>query len=168
LLNRFVLCTAAVAALLAITRPLTAAADVPLAVGKPAPPIALLSVDGKSITLAQFKCRPLYVNFFASWCQPCKLELPFIVKQYPAYKSRVTFLGIDELESPAQVTAFTKQMGIRYLIGLDPGPAGSSYEIQSLPKSIFIDKNGIVRAIWRGYITPMIFRQNMDVIAGSP
>ncbi|HLJ84066.1 MAG TPA: TlpA disulfide reductase family protein [Candidatus Eremiobacteraceae bacterium] len=165
---RTLLYTAAIAALIAVGQPLTAAADVPLAVGKPAPPIALLSVDGKSITLAQFKGRPLYVNFFASWCQPCKLELPFIVKQYPAYKSRVAFLGIDELESPAQVNAFVKQIGLPYLIGLDPGPAGSSYEIQSLPKSIFIDKHGIVRAIWRGYITPTIFRQNMDVIAGSP
>jgi cytochrome c biogenesis protein CcmG/thiol:disulfide interchange protein DsbE len=161
-------CTAAIAALLAVAQPLSAAADVALAVGKPAPPIALLSVAGKSVTLAQFKGRPLYVNFFASWCQPCKLELPFIVKQYPAFKSRVTFLGIDELESPAQVTTFAKQIGIPYLIGLDPGPAGSSYEIESLPKSIFIDKNGIVRAIWRGYITPTIFRQNMEVITGSP
>jgi cytochrome c biogenesis protein CcmG/thiol:disulfide interchange protein DsbE len=165
---RTFLCTAAAVALLAITQPLAAAADVPLAVGKPAPPISLLSVGGKPITLAQFKGRPLYVNFFASWCGPCKIELPFIIKQYPAYKSRVTFLGIDELESPAQVNAFTKQIAIPYLIALDPGPAGSSYEIESLPKSIFIDKNGIVRAIWRGYITPTIFRQNMDVIAGSP
>jgi cytochrome c biogenesis protein CcmG, thiol:disulfide interchange protein DsbE len=165
---RTFLCTAAIAALIAVAQPLTAKADVPLAVGKPAPPIALLSVGGKAISLAQFKGRPLYVNFFASWCQPCKLELPFIVKQYPAYKSRVTFLGIDELESPAQVTSFAKQISIPYLIGLDPGPAGSSYEIESLPKSIFIDKDGIVRAIWRGYITPTIFRQNMDVIAGSP
>ena len=159
---------AAVTAALIVSFPLAAGADVPLAVGKPAPPIAVQSMDGKQITLAQFKGRPLYVNFFASWCQPCKLELPFIVKQYPAYKSRVTFLGIDELESPARAGDFAKQIGIPYLIGIDPGPTGSSYEIQSLPKSIFIDKNGIVRAVWRGYITPTIFRQNMDVIAGAP
>jgi len=154
----------AAAVLLTMTR-VTAAANVPLAVGQPAPPIAIQSVDGKQITLAQFKGRPLYVNFFASWCQPCKLELPFIVKQYPAYRSRVAFLGIDELESPARVTDFAKTIGIQYRIGIDPGPAGSAYEIESLPKSIFIDKNGIVRAIWRGYITPAIFRQNMETIA---
>ncbi len=159
---------AAVAALLTMSSPLGAAADVPLAVGKPAPPIALLTVDGKPITLAQFKGRPLYVNFFASWCQPCKLELPFIVKQYPDFKARAAFLGIDEFESPAQVTQFVKQMGLPYLIGIDPGAVGSAYEIQSLPKSIFIDKDGIVRAIWRGFITPAIFRQDMGTIAVSP
>ena len=163
-----ILNAAAAAMLLAIAIPLHASADVPLAVGKAAPPISIQSVDGKSITLAQFKGRPLYVNFFASWCEPCKLELPFIVKQYPDFKSKVSFLGIDELESPARVTSFAKQMGIVYLIGIDPGPAGSSYEIQSLPKSIFIDKDGIVRAIWRGYITPTIFRQNMGIITGAP
>src|SRR5450755_480474 len=101
---------------LAALAPMAAAADAPLGVGKPAPAIDLETLAGKKFSLAQFKGKPVYVNFFASWCQPCKLELPFIVKQYPALKAQVVFLGIDELEAPTQVGPFAKQMGISYPI----------------------------------------------------
>src|SRR5450631_632990 len=97
---------------LAAAAPIAAAADAPLAVGKQAPAIDLETLTGKKFSLSQFKGKPVFVNFFASWCQPCKLELPFIVKQYPALKSQVVFLGIDELEAPTQVAPFAKQMGI--------------------------------------------------------
>jgi|SRR5450755_3017886 cytochrome c biogenesis protein CcmG/thiol:disulfide interchange protein DsbE len=157
----------AIALVTAACAPLLAAADTPLAVGKPAPAFAVESLTGKKISLAQFKGKPLYINFFASWCGPCKLELPYIVKQYPAFKAKAVFLGVDELESPSQVGPFAKQMGIPYAIAIDPGSVGAAYEIESLPKSIFIDKDGIVRAIWRGYITPAIFKENMGLITSS-
>jgi peroxiredoxin len=160
-LKRFL---AAVILALAAFAPLAAAADAPLGVGKPAPAIDLETLSGKKISLSQFKGKPVFVNFFASWCQPCKLELPFIVKQYPALKSQMVFLGIDELESPSRVAPFAKQMGIAYPILIDPGSVGSDYQIDTLPKSIFIDRHGVVRAIWRGFMTPAIFKKNMDLI----
>jgi cytochrome c biogenesis protein CcmG/thiol:disulfide interchange protein DsbE len=152
-------------AVLALCGPISASADAPLGIGKPAPTIDLETLSGTKISLASFKGKPVYVNFFASWCQPCKLELPFIVKQYPDLKSRVVFIGVDELEAPTQVAPFAKQMGIVYPIVIDPGSVGAAYQIDTLPKSVFIDRQGIVRAIWRGYITPAIFKKNMDIIA---
>jgi thiol-disulfide isomerase/thioredoxin len=149
---------------LAICAPAAASADMPLAVGKPAPLIDLETLGGTKFSLSQFKGKPVYVNFFASWCQPCKQELPFIVKQYPALKSHTVFLGVDELEAPAQVGPFAKQMGIAYPIVIDPGGVGAAYQIDTLPKSIFIDRQGIVRAVWRGFIPPAIFKKNMDLI----
>jgi peroxiredoxin len=160
-LNRFL---ASLVLSLAVLAPLTAVADAPLGVGKPAPAIDLENLSGKKFSLTQFKGKPVFVNFFASWCQPCKLELPFIVKQYPALKSKTVFLGIDELESPSRVAPFAKQMGIAYPILIDPGSVGSAYQIDTLPKSVFIDRHGVVQAIWRGYMTPAIFKKNMDLI----
>jgi len=149
---------------IAMFTPIAAIADVPLAVGKPAPAIDLETANGTKISLAHLKGKPVYVNFFASWCQPCKQELPFIVKQYPALHSHVAFLGIDELEAPAQIGPFAKQMGIVYPIVIDPGSVGAEYQIDTLPKSVFIDRQGIVRAVWRGFIPPAIFKKNMDLI----
>jgi peroxiredoxin len=149
---------------LAICAPIAASADMPLAVGKAAPLFDLETSSGTKISLTHFKGKPVYLNFFASWCQPCKQELPFIVKQYPALKSHAVFLGIDELEAPPQVGPFAKQMGITYPIVIDPGAVGAAYQIDTLPKSVFIDRQGIVRAVWRGFIPPAIFKKNMDLI----
>jgi cytochrome c biogenesis protein CcmG/thiol:disulfide interchange protein DsbE len=149
---------------LAICAPIAASADMPLYVGKPAPLFDLETSSGTKISLTHLKGKPVYLNFFASWCQPCKQELPFIVKQYPALKSRAVFLGIDELEAPPQVGPFAKQMGITYPIVIDPGAVGAAYQIDTLPKSVFIDRQGIVRAVWRGFIPPAIFKKNMDLI----
>jgi thiol-disulfide isomerase/thioredoxin len=152
---------------LALCAPIAASADMPLGVGKPAPLIDLETLSGTKISLSSFKGKPVYVNFFASWCQPCKQELPFIVKQYPSLKSRVVFLGVDELEATAQVGPFAKQMGIVYPIVIDPGGVGAAYQIDTLPKSIFIDRQGIVRAIVRGFIPPAVFKTDMDLITAS-
>ncbi|HKW44325.1 MAG TPA: TlpA disulfide reductase family protein [Candidatus Eremiobacteraceae bacterium] len=152
---------------LAVCAPMRALADVHLAVGQPAPAISLEMLSGKKLSLTQFKGKPVYVNFFASWCQPCKQELPYIVKQYPALKASTVFLGVDELEAPAQIAPFAKQMGITYPILIDPGSVGAEYQIDTLPKSVFIDRHGVVRAVWRGFIPPAIFKKSMDLIAAS-
>jgi hypothetical protein len=79
----------------------------------------------------------------------------------------MVFLGVDELEAPAQVGPFAKLMGITYPIVIDPGGVGAAYQIDTLPKSIFIDRQGIVRAVWRGYIPPGIFKKNTDLITAA-
>ena len=163
-LNRFL---AALVLSLAAFSPLAAVADAPLGVGKPAPAIDLENLERQEVLAHAVQRQAGLRQLFASWCQPCKLELPFIVKQYPALKSKTVFLGIDELESPSRVAPFAKQMGIAYPILIDPGSVGSAYQIDTLPKSVFIDRHGVVQAIWRGYMTPAIFKKNMDLITAS-
>ena len=133
-------------------------------IGKAAPAFSYTALDGKRQTSAQFKGRPVFVNFFATWCPPCKLELPNIVKDYPAYRGRVVFLGLDQEESPDLVRPFLKQYAIGYQVGIDEGQVGSDYGVAAIPQSVFIDRHGVVRAIWRGYMPPKILSQNLALI----
>ncbi|MBV8164626.1 MAG: TlpA family protein disulfide reductase [Candidatus Eremiobacteraeota bacterium] len=133
-------------------------------IGKAAPAFSYTALDGKRQTSAQFRGRPMFVNFFATWCPPCKLELPNIVKDYPAYRGRVIFLGLDQEESPELVRPFLKQYEIQYQIGIDEGQVGADYGVAAIPQSVFIDRHGVVRAIWRGYMPPKILSQNLALI----
>jgi len=153
----------ACAAALCLASP--AAAEQIAAVGKPSPQFSFTSLDGARLTSARFAGRPVFVNFFATWCPPCKLELPNIVKNYPAYKGRVVFLGLDQEESPDLVKPFLKQYSIQYLVGIDEGQVGADFGVAAIPQSVFIDKHGVVRAIWRGYMTPEVFARNMELIS---
>ncbi len=144
--------------------PRAGAADQIVAIGREAPAFILEDVNGRQIALRKLSGHPLFINVFASWCPPCKREIPNFVRQYPHYRGRVTFLGIDEQESPTAVTAFLRQMHIGYLVGIDPGAVGARYGVSSLPQSIFIDKRGIVRAIWRGFMPPNVFLNNLALI----
>jgi cytochrome c biogenesis protein CcmG/thiol:disulfide interchange protein DsbE len=138
-----------------------------VAVGQPAPAIALKDIDGKPVTLAQFRGKPVFINTFATWCPPCKQELPDIVKAYPQYKGKVVFLGIDEQEDAELVIPFLKRFGITYQVALDPGSFADTYEVSSLPASFFIDTNGIVQKVYRGFMTPAAFKDNIATIYKS-
>lgn len=143
-----------------------AAADSNVRVGNAAPDFRIDRVDGQKISLRDFRGRPVFLNFFATWCPPCKLELPSIIAQYQTYGHHVVFLGVDEQESPEAVLAFAKDMGMRYDLGIDQGNVAAAYLVQAIPTSVFIDKTGIVRAVNRGYLTPSQLQQDLTLIAG--
>lgn len=155
----------AVAAAVAISAAIPAQAMQLAQVGKPAPQFTVTGVDGSKLNLKQFTGRPVFMNFFATWCPPCKLELPNIVKQYPTYKSRVVFFGLDQEETPDLIKPFVKQYSIAYLVGIDQGEVAAAYGVAAIPESVFIDRHGIVRAIWRGFMPPKIFAQDMALIS---
>ena len=157
------LIVASVAAALVISIAPSQAAQI-AQIGKTAPAFSYTALDGKRQTSAQFTGRAVFVNFFATWCPPCKLELPNIVKNYPAYRGKVVFLGLDQEESPDLVRPFLKQYEIQYQVGIDEGQVGSDYGVAAIPQSVFIDRHGVVRAIWRGYMPPKILSQNLALI----
>jgi cytochrome c biogenesis protein CcmG, thiol:disulfide interchange protein DsbE len=121
-------------------------------VGHPAPNFTLVllhSDSGKStLSLSNLKGKPVVVNFWASWCQPCKEELPLLEnawKQMQAQKKNIVFLGIDFQESNSDASSFLLQHGVTYLAGLDTdGSIANKYGVSSLPQTIFIDRNGTV------------------------
>ena len=156
---------AALVALIALSSP-AVAAQRPAEVGQPAPAFSLNALRGGKISLAQFRGQPVFLNFFATWCPPCKLELSFIVARFHQSGRSVAFVGIDEQETPQAVASFVQTMRIAYNVTIDPGNVASAYLVAALPASIFIDKNGIVRAVHRGYLTPQLLEQDLTLISG--
>jgi thiol-disulfide isomerase/thioredoxin len=148
---------------LSMTTPSSAARAV---VGAAAPRFRIDDLEGGKVDLLALRGRPVFLNFFATWCAPCKLELPYIVKAFPNYGGRVTFVGIDEQETPEAVKAFARRMGIGYTVGIDEGNVAADYLVGAIPVSVFIDASGTIRAVNHGYLTPGLLRQDLGIISG--
>jgi cytochrome c biogenesis protein CcmG/thiol:disulfide interchange protein DsbE len=142
-------------------------------VGHPAPNFSLVmlySDSGKSaLSLSDFKGKPIVLNFWASWCQPCKEELPLLEnawKQMQVQKKDIIFLGIDFQESSSDATSFLQLHGITYLAGLDTdGSIANKYGVTSLPQTIFIDRNGTVTSREPQELTTQELSRNLQSIA---
>ena len=141
-------------------------------VGHPAPDFSLVmlrSDTGKSaLSLSNFKGKPVVLNFWATWCQPCKEELPLLEnawKQMQAQKKDIVFLGIDFQESSSDATSFLQLYGITYLVALDAnGSVANKYGVTSLPQTIFINQNGIVTSREPQELTAQELSKNLQLI----
>jgi DsbE subfamily thiol:disulfide oxidoreductase len=145
---------AALAAAVALV-PLAASAIPPT--GKPAPAISLPTPDGKTLTLAALKGKPVYINFFASWCGPCNEEAPSIGRLRAKYaKTGLQVVGIDELDGDGQAVAFEKKYHDPYgLVAIDgSGSAGHEYGAIAMPVHVFIDRRGNVSYARMGEMNP--------------
>jgi cytochrome c biogenesis protein CcmG, thiol:disulfide interchange protein DsbE len=136
-------------------------------VGKPAPAFVLEDLSGAPLSSKVLRGKPLYINVFATWCPPCRIELPEIVRSFAKYKTKVAFLGVDEQEPAGKIEPFRRQMGIRYPIAIDQGQMEASYRAHSVPTSVFIDRRGIVRALYRGPIPDRLLQKYLRLIAAS-
>ncbi len=146
-----------VAALGAVLALVPAAALAVPQVGKPAPALSLPSVDGKTVVLDKLRGKPVYVNFFASWCGPCNDEAPSIRTLRQKYGARgLQVVGIDELDPPGKAAEFTKRYNQPYgLVGIDDsGTTGRSFGTVAMPVHVFIDKSGVVRTYRIGEMSP--------------
>ena len=126
--------------------------------GKPAPALDLPSLDGKkSVNLQALRGKPVYINFFASWCGPCNSEAPSIRTLREKYDKRgLTFVGVDELDPRGAAAAFVKKYDAPYdLVALDDsGALGRTYGTVAMPVHVFIDRNGIVKQFVLGEMNP--------------
>jgi thiol-disulfide isomerase/thioredoxin len=125
--------------------------------GQPVPALSLPSPDGKTISLAALHGKPVYVNFFASWCGPCNEEAPSIGKLRQKYAaSGLQVVGIDELDAPGQAAKFQQKYANPYtLVGIDDsGETGRTFGAVAMPVHVFIDRNGTVRTYRIGEMNP--------------
>jgi len=123
----------------------------PAVVAAPAFSLPLLGDDsGQQVTLSKYRGRPLIVNFFASWCVPCKTETPLLASFYRGEKDKMALVGLDENDSVSSATAFTRADGVSYPVGWDPHFAvGTAYGVIALPQTFFLNaKHQIVDRVF--------------------
>ncbi len=124
-----------------------------------APDAVVVRLDDKPARLSDYYRHPLVLNFFATWCIPCKAELPLLEQRYQAARARgLVIVGVDQEEDAALVRPFVKRFGVTFPVVLDRGEGTMTYDIHAIPTSIFIDASGTVRAIHVGQLSS----ENLD------
>jgi peroxiredoxin len=114
--------------------------------GQPAPDFTLQSIDGKKVQLSDFKGKNVILNFWATWCTPCKLEMPLLQQSADENSSDLVVLAINYDESEAEVNQFIDELGLRLDVLYDPGgKINREYRVLGYPTSIFIDKSGKIQ-----------------------
>jgi thiol-disulfide isomerase/thioredoxin len=102
--------------------------------------LSALGRAGAQVSLNQYKGRALIVNFFASWCPPCKKETPLLAGFYKAHHGRVTILGVDVNDGTSSAEKFTRSTGVAYPIGTDPtGRIATNWGVVALPQTFFLN-----------------------------
>lgn len=114
-----------------------------------APDFTLDTLDGGAITLSDLRGQAVLVNFWASWCPPCRAEMPAIQRVYERYRDQgFTILAVDLQESDRQVTAFSSSLGLTFPILMDrDGSVFNRYQVKALPSTFFVDRQGVIRDV---------------------
>ena len=129
-------------------------------VGKEAPDFVLPSLDGEEIALSDYRGKPVLLNFWATWCSPCRIELPHLVSAYRGYADKeLVVLAVDVGEHPSRVADFAFRFEVSLPVLLDvSGETASLYQVRAFPTNFLIDREGIIREVKIG-----AFRDVADV-----
>jgi cytochrome c biogenesis protein CcmG/thiol:disulfide interchange protein DsbE len=134
----------------------------------PAFSVATLGHSGQQLTLSDYAGQPLIVNFFASWCVPCKQETPLLAKFYQTEHGKVALVGLDENDAQGSALAFTRAQGVGYPVGFDPEViAASAYGVAGLPQTFFLNaQHRIVDRVF-GAVTQAEINRGMALATGA-
>ena len=134
------------------------APDAPSGKGTPAPDVAVLSLEGDTVHLSSFHGAPVLLNLWATWCEPCKEEAPYlqqIAEKYVPRGLRMIGLSEDPRGSELLIKSFVKQYGMTYTILNDPTlTVMDRYAILGLPTTLLMDREGIIRYVTIGPASP--------------
>ena len=133
-------------------------------IDKPAPPIDMPLFGGESMTLADYADKPVVVNFWASWCGPCRQEAPIFERLSREYGERgVAFIGVNIQDAESDAEAYLREFGITYPNGLDAdGSISIDYGVIGIPVTFFIGRDGVVQRRWAGVLRETQLRQWID------
>ena len=156
----------------------TVAAEVPEGTGETAatenlaPDFTVYDREGNAHSLSDFRGQPVIVNFWASWCGPCKAEMPDFEEAYLEYGDEIQFLIVDLTdgvqETVASASEYIAQQGYTFPVFYDTDLSGArSYEVYAIPVTYFIDAQGCIRATNEGMIAPEQLQQNIEALLAA-
>ncbi len=140
-----------------------------VAVGSRAPSWTLPDAQGNTVRLSDFRGRPTVLNFWATWCFPCREEMPLLAQAAQAHPE-MSLIAINEGETPADVARFLDEIGVRLpLVVYDSqGAVATQYQVRGFPTTFFLDEQGVIRAIFLGGLDAEQLAQNLRTIGVQP
>ena len=133
-----------------------------------APDFTLSDLDGNSVSLSDYAGTPLLVNFWATWCPPCRSELPLIQQYQDQYAGDFVVLAVDGAETAEDVRSFVEAQGYTMMFLLDTDYAVAElYQVRGFPTSVFIDADGAIQKVHIGELTEPMLIAYLDMIGIS-
>jgi peroxiredoxin len=128
----------------------------------------LKTLAGETVSLAEYRGRPLLLNFWATWCKPCRAEMADIIAAYDAHKDQdlqVLAINLTDQERMKDVRTFAREIQMPFPVLLDEkGKVRRSYALRGVPTSVFIDSSGVVRIVNPGPITRELIERGLAAI----
>jgi peroxiredoxin len=126
-----------------------------LVAGDQATEFVLSDLEGNDVSLSDFAGQPLMINFWATWCAPCRLEMPELQKAQETHQDQgLVVLAVNAQEDPQQVREFIDELGLTFTPLLDSdGAVGRAYGALGLPSTYFVEPSGEVSAVHRGILS---------------
>jgi thiol-disulfide isomerase/thioredoxin len=131
-------------------------------VNSPAPIFSLPGIPGTTVRLDDYLGKVVILNFWATWCAPCKEEMPILDDYGLEHPDSVAILGIAVGDSEEFVRSYMEELNVNYPILIDKtGVVGSVYHVVGYPTTYFVDAKGIIRGKYIGLMTPRVIQQNL-------
>jgi cytochrome c biogenesis protein CcmG/thiol:disulfide interchange protein DsbE len=149
-----------------------AAQSLPPTLDSPAPALALAQLGGGMVDLVSLRGRPVVVNFWATWCGPCRDEMPELAARWRAHQAaglEVLAVNSTDQERGKDILRFVERLALPFPILLDErGRMRERYALTTLPTTVFVDSAGVVRAVHAGALSPEQLDRALTLILPPP
>lgn len=135
-----------------------------------APDFTLTGFDGREVTLSQLEGQVVIINFWASWCPPCREEAAYLEQTWRKYKDKgVVFIGVDYADTEKEARAYINEFDITYINGPDVGTRISqAYNIKGVPETFYVDKSGKLQGLNIGPLASPALDNKIDELLAEP
>lgn len=135
-----------------------------------APDFTITSFEGETLTLSDLRGQVVVINFWASWCIPCRDETPYLERIWRIYQDKdVIFIGVDIQDTIKEALGFIDEYDVTYFTGPDFGSEiAKAFNLRGLPQTFFIAKNGEINSVIVGELIPPELEEKLDELLAEP